>query len=175
MKSTGEVMGIDRTFGLAFAKSQLAAGQRLPFSGKVFMSVKDEDKLAFLETAFGFFDMGFEVVATQGTSAFLLEHGIANTTVFKVREGRPHIVDLMKNGEIALVINTTSDKRAIAESYSIRRTALMMNIPYTTTLAGAKATALAIKAMREGELDVKTVQEYHQMMQSAKEGSVSHA
>jgi len=161
MKSTGEVMGIDRSFGLAFAKSQLAAGQRLPLSGTVFMSVKDEDKMAALETAFQYYDMGFRLVATTGTSAYLSEHGVANERVNKVREGRPHIVDMIKNGEVDLVVNTTSSKKAISESYSIRRTALTMDIPYTTTLAGAKATALAIQAMRDGELQVKPLQEYH--------------
>ncbi len=161
MKSTGEVMGIDRSFGLAFAKSQLAAGQKLPFSGTVFMSVKDEDKMALLNTAFILYDLGFKILATRGTSAFLSQHGISNEQVNKVREGRPHIVDMIKNGEIQLVINTTSDKKAISESYSIRRTALTFDIPYTTTLSGAKATALAIKSMLQGELNVRTLQEYH--------------
>jgi carbamoyl-phosphate synthase large subunit len=161
MKSTGEVMGIDASFGMAFAKSQLAAGQRLPLGGTVFISVKDEDKMAFLETAFSLYDMGFRILATGGTSAYLAQHGIDNERVNKVREGRPHIVDMIKNGDVDLVINTTSDKKAISESYSIRRTALTMNIPYTTTLAGAKATALAIQAMKTGEIRVRTVQEYH--------------
>ena len=161
MKSTGEVMGIGSSFGLAFAKSQIAAGQDLPLSGTVFISVKDEDKMALLETANCLYVLGFKIVATKGTSAYLSEHGIPNRSVNKVREGRPHIVDMIKNGEIDLIVNTTSNKKAISESYSIRRTALTLNIPYTTTLAGAKATALAIKALIEGELDVKTVQEYH--------------
>ncbi len=161
MKSTGEVMGIDTTFGLAFAKSQLAAGQRLPTSGTVFMSVKDEDKMALLEVAFTLYDLGFNIVATRGTSKFLAKHGIKNKAVKKVREGRPHIVDMIKNGEINLVINTTSDKKAIEESFSIRRTALTFDIPYTTTLAGARATALAIKEMAKGPLAVKSLQEYH--------------
>ncbi|MBW1861500.1 MAG: carbamoyl-phosphate synthase large subunit, partial [Deltaproteobacteria bacterium] len=161
MKSTGEVMGIDQSFGLAFAKSQLAAGQKLPLSGTLFISVKDEDKMATLKTAFMLYDMGFRIIATNGTSAFLAHHGIHNQRVNKVREGRPHIVDMIKNGEIDLVINTTSDKKAIAESYSIRRAAITFNIPYTTTLSGANATALAIKSMIQGELKVKTLQEYH--------------
>jgi carbamoyl-phosphate synthase large subunit len=161
MKSTGEVMGIDQSFGLAFAKSQLAAGQRLPLTGTVFISVRDEDKAALLETARLIQELGFNMVATRGTAGFLSQHGIANRSVRKVSEGRPHIVDMIKNGEIDLVINTTSDKKAIAESYSIRRTALTFNIPYTTTLSGAKATALAIKAMKTGKLGVKTIQEYH--------------
>jgi carbamoyl-phosphate synthase large subunit len=161
MKSTGEVMGIDRSFGLAFAKSQLAAGQKLPLSGTVFISVKDEDKASVLDAISLFAKMGFRIVATRGTSAFLCTKGIANQAVNKVSEGRPHIVDMIKNKEIHLVINTTSSKRAVAESYSIRRTALTFDIPYTTTVAGAKATALGIKAMIEGKLDVKPLQEYH--------------
>jgi carbamoyl-phosphate synthase large subunit len=160
MKSTGEVMGIDRSFGLAFAKSQLAAGQKLPLSGSVFISVKDEDKMVLLETVFGFFDMGFKIVATRGTAAFFSKHGISIQRVNKVREGRPHVVDMIKNGQIDLVINTTSNKKAVSESYSIRRAALTFNIPYTTTLAGARATALAIKAIIEGKLEVKAIQEY---------------
>jgi len=161
MKSTGEVMGIDKDFGLAFAKSQLAAGQQLPLSGTVFISVKDEDKMAMLKAAFLFYDLGFKIVATKGTSDYLHQHGIRNRPVLKVREGRPHVLDMMKNGDIQLVINTTKSKRAVSESYSIRRTALTMDIPYTTTLAGAHATVLAIKAMIEGELEVRTLQEYH--------------
>jgi carbamoyl-phosphate synthase large subunit len=164
MKSTGEVMGIDQSFELAFAKSQLAVGQKLPLDGTVFISVKDEDKMGLLETAFGFHDMGFRIVATRGTSAYLSDHGIFNKKVNKVREGRPHAVDMIKNGEIDLVINTTNNKKAVSESYSIRRTALTLNVPYTTTIAGGRATALAIKAMKEGVLDVRTLQEYHDKM-----------
>jgi carbamoyl-phosphate synthase large subunit len=162
MKSTGEVMGIDATFGLAFAKSQMAAGQRLPMSGTVFISVKDADKPDILRPAKLLKDLGFGIVATTGTSAFLADHGVRNRQVNKVREGRPHVLDMMKNGEIHLVINTTADKRAIAESYYIRRAALTMDIPYTTTVAGAAATAQAIQALVEGKLDVKTLQEYHE-------------
>ncbi len=161
MKSTGEVMGIDESFGLAFAKAQLAAGQRLPFSGTVFISLKDEDKMNLLNTVFLLHDLGFKIVATRGTSAFITQHGIPNQPVNKVRESRPHIVDMIKNGEIDLIINTTSDKKAITESFSIRRAAITFDIPYTTTVAGAKATALGIKSMAQGELNVKTLQEYH--------------
>jgi carbamoyl-phosphate synthase large subunit len=161
MKSTGEVMGIDESFGLAFAKSQLAAGQNLPHSGTVFISVKDEDKAAVVATASLFSAMGFGIAATRGTAAFLSRIGIKNQEVKKVGEGRPNIVDMIKNKEIQLVVNTTSTKRAVAESYSIRRTALTFDIPYTTTIAGAIATALAIQAMREGKLGVKPLQEYH--------------
>jgi carbamoyl-phosphate synthase large subunit len=162
MKSTGEVMGIDRSFGVAFAKSQLAAGQRLPLSGTVFISVKNEDKAAIVDPAALFSQMGFKIVATRGTSSLLLKYGIENQVVNKVREGRPHVVDMIKNREIDLVINTTSGKKAVGESLSIRRTALTFDIPYTTTIAGARATALAVKSMIQGELGVKTIQEYHE-------------
>ncbi|MCF8119828.1 MAG: carbamoyl-phosphate synthase large subunit, partial [Deltaproteobacteria bacterium] len=146
MKSTGEVMGVDASFGLAFAKSQLAAGQRLPLSGTVFISVRDEDKALVPEIAADLRDLGFEIMATRGTAAYLQERGIHNRQVNKVREGRPHVVDMIKNGDIDLVINTTSDKRAVAESFSIRRAALTLEIPYTTTMAGAKASVAAIRA-----------------------------
>ena len=161
MKSTGEVMGIDRNFGLAFGKSQLAAGQRIPLSGTVFISVKDTDKAPALPVAMGLFNLGFKILATKGTSQFLMENGVTNASVNKVREGRPHVVDMIKNGEIRLVINTTSDKKAIAESYSIRRASLTRNVPYTTTLAGARATLLAIRSMSEEDMKVRTIQEYH--------------
>ncbi|MBN2060500.1 MAG: carbamoyl-phosphate synthase large subunit [Deltaproteobacteria bacterium] len=162
MKSTGEVMGIDRSFELAFAKSQLAAGQELPLAGTVFISVKDTDKKRVLGPARIFYDLGFHIVATRGTSAFLKEHNINTEAINKVREGRPHVVDMIKNREIDLVINTTSDKKAVSESFSIRRNALVFRIPYTTTIAGAKATALAIKSMSMGKLEVKTIQEFHE-------------
>ncbi len=166
MRSTGEVMGVDRSFGLAFAKSQIAAGQRLPLSGTVFISVRDEDKIKIPETAKILYDLGFKIVATRGTSTFLSSYGILNEAVKKVREGRPHTVDMIKNGNIDLVINTTGNKKAVSESYSIRRTALMFNIPYTTTTAGALATARAIKSLKEGSLEVKTIQEYHTLLSS---------
>ncbi len=161
MKSTGEVMGIDHNFGLAFGKSQLAAGQRIPILGTMFISVKDADKAAALPVAMGLFNLGFKILATKGTSRFLMENGVINESVNKVREGRPHVVDMIKNGDIHLVINTTSDKKAMAESYSIRRASLTLNVPYTTTLAGAKATLAAIRSMSEEDLKVRTIQEYH--------------
>jgi len=161
MKSTGEVMGIDQSFGLAFAKSQLAAGQRLPLSGTVFISVKDDDKKPMLYTASRFHELGFKIVATAGTARFLAHHRIPSNRVNKVREGRPHVVDMIKNGEIALVVNTTGNKKAVTESFSIRNAALAFNIPYTTTLSGATATALAVEAMIAGDLEVRTLQEYH--------------
>jgi len=161
MKSTGEVMGIDGTFGLAFAKSQMAAGQTLPLSGTVFISVKDEDKESLLGTAARLADLGFRILATSGTSRFLNGKGVANERVNKVREGRPHIVDMIKNGEIDLVINTVSGKKTVSESISIRLATLALEVPYTTTVAGARAAALAIEALREGGVEVKTLQEFH--------------
>ncbi|MBW2144573.1 MAG: carbamoyl-phosphate synthase large subunit, partial [Deltaproteobacteria bacterium] len=146
MRSTGEVMGIDTSFGLAYAKAQMAAGQKLPLSGTVFLSVRNEDKQALLKPASLFHDMGFDIVATQGTSEFLLANGIPNRKVNKVREGRPHVVDLIINGGVDLVVNTTSNKKEIAESRSIRQTTLQFRVPYTTTIAAAKASALAVKA-----------------------------
>ena len=161
MRSTGEVMGIDREFGLAFAKAQISAGQKLPLSGTIFMSLKDEDKMASLEIAFSLHDMGFKIVATEGTSSFLSEHGLPNQRVNKLSEGRPNIIDMIKNGDIDLVINTTSNKRAITDAFHIRRAAVAFNVPYTTTLAGARATVKAIKAMRKEGLEVYSLQEYH--------------
>ncbi len=161
MKSTGEVMGIDRSFGLAFAKSQLAAGQHLPLGGTVFISAKDKDKKALADIATILHEIGFVIAATKGTSRYFEHSDIPNKRVNKVREGRPHILDMIKNGDIDLIINTTGSKKTVSESYSIRRAALAFDIPYTTTLAGARATALAIRSMKRGELKVKTLQEYH--------------
>ena len=161
MKSTGEVMGIDQSFGLAFAKSQLAAGVDLPLTGTVFISVKDQDKKMILSTAQKLYHLGFKIMATAGTSQFLDQAGYPNQKVNKVREGRPHVVDLMKNGEIQLVINTTIGSKSVSESASIRQTALVNQIPYTTTVAGARATAEAIEALQQKKLSVRTIQEYH--------------
>ena len=161
MKSTGEVMGIDQSFGLAFAKSQLAAGMDLPLSGTVFISVKDQDKKIILSTGQKLSHLGFKIIATSGTSRFLEQAGLPNQQVNKVREGRPHVVDLMKNGEIQLVINTTIGSKSVSESCSIRQTALIHRIPYTTTVAGARATAEAIEALEQKKLSVRTIQEYH--------------
>jgi carbamoyl-phosphate synthase large subunit len=161
MKSTGEVMGIDQGFGLAFAKSQLAAGMDLPLTGTVFISVKDQDKKMILSTAQKLNNLGFKIMATAGTSRFFEQAGFPNQKVNKVREGRPDVVDLMKNGEIQLVINTTIGSKSVSESTSIRQTALINRIPYTTTVAGARATAEAIETMQQKKLSVRTIQEYH--------------
>ncbi|PWR25681.1 carbamoyl-phosphate synthase large subunit [Zavarzinia aquatilis] len=160
MKSTGEVMGLDKTFELAFAKSQLASGTRLPQSGQVFISVRKADKDQILEPARQLVAMGFEIVATKGTADFLEENGVPAKRVNKVLEGRPHIVDAMKNGEIALMFNTTEGSKSIHDSYEIRRTALTLKIPYYTTTAGAEAAVLAIAALRLGRLEVAPLQSY---------------
>ncbi len=152
MKSTGEVMGIGVSFGEAYAKSQLGAGVNLPRGGKVFISVRDADKVAAPAVARGLVDQGFELVATRGTAKVLVEAGIPCTPINKVREGRPHIVDAIKNDEIQLIINTTEGRQAIADSYSIRREALHHKVSYTTTIAGARATVLALE-----HLNVKDV------------------
>ncbi|MDE0292023.1 MAG: carbamoyl-phosphate synthase large subunit [Candidatus Dadabacteria bacterium] len=162
MKSTGEVMGIAPDLDQAFAKSQIAAGNSLPSSGVAFISVKDEDKSdKMLDIAQRLSDTGFDIMATGGTSEFLNKNGIFSRTVNKVKQGRPHIVDHLKNGEVQLVINTTFGKKEIAQSYSIRRTALVNNVPYFTTLAGAVAGVSAIEALVRIGLDVRALQSYY--------------
>ncbi len=161
MKSTGEAMGIDVDFPRAFAKSQLSAGTTIPKSGRVFVSVKESDKPAAADICRQLATLGFELIATSGTASFLEKAGLKVQTVNKVREGRPHIVDMLKDGKIALVINTTEGAAAIADSYSIRRTTLLMKLPYYTTIAGARAAAQAMKSIRDnGGLDVRSIQSY---------------
>jgi carbamoyl-phosphate synthase large subunit len=162
MRSTGEVMGIDHDFGRAYAKSQIAAGQNLPRNGTVFISVKDRDKRAIIMVARGLMDLGFQIVATHGTGKILERNGIAARHVFKVGEGRPTVVDLIKNGEIQLVINTPSGKRPKADEVAIRTAALQYNIPIVTTIPGASATVEGIDALIKGEIGVRSLQEYHQ-------------
>ena len=161
MKSTGEVMGIADDFGAAFLKSQHGAGSFLPMQGRVFISVKDKDKAATVPLARRFLELGFTIEATRGTAAYLAERGLMVDTVNKVKEGRPHCVDHIKNGEIQLVINTVGDKVSQADSASIRRTALVQNVPYQTTMAGARATLMAIEAGLKRKLTVKPLQEYY--------------
>jgi carbamoyl-phosphate synthase large subunit len=161
MKSTGEVMGIDQSFGMAFAKSQIAAGLNLPVNGTAFLSIKAGDRAAILPVAKRLREMGFDIVATEGTSIFLTEKGVENGMVFKISEGRPNVIDLMKNHRIALVINTPSGKKTRSDSYYIRRTALEYEIPYFTTVQGARAAAEAIYALKSEEIRVKPIQEYH--------------
>jgi len=160
MRSTGEVMGLDTDFGRAFAKAQLGAGTNLPVSGTVFISVRDHDKPAMTEPGRKLAEMGFDLVATLGTAAYLNDEGVKTGVVNKVLEGSPHIVDALKNGKVQLVINTTEGVAAIADSFSLRRTALIHNIPYFTTVAGARAAAEGIAAMKHGELDVTSLQAY---------------
>jgi carbamoyl-phosphate synthase large subunit len=161
MRSTGEVMGIDRDFPLAFAKAQLGAGTKLPSSGKAFISVKDTDKKTALEVAKKLREEGFTIVATHGTARFFSENGVPTEGVNKVREGRPHCVDAITTGDYSLVVNTTVGSQAIKDSFSIRRAALVKDVPYFTTMAAARAAAAAIAALRRGALDVRSLQEYH--------------
>jgi carbamoyl-phosphate synthase large subunit len=160
MRSTGEVMGVDASFGRAFAKSQIGAGTRLPVGGTVFISVKDADKDLIVAPARDLVGMGFSLVATGGTARTLAEAGLAVATINKVLEGRPHVVDALKNGEIHLVFNTTEGARALADSSSIRRAALSLKVPYYTTLAGAKAATEAIAALKGQSLEVAPLQSY---------------
>ena len=160
MKSTGEVMGLDADFGRAFAKSQLGSGTNLPFEGRVFVSVRDQDKRALVEPCRQLFEMGFALVATNGTAQALIAHGLPAARINKVSDGRPHIVDLMLSGGVQLVFNTTEGAQAIADSFSLRRTALTNGIPYYTTVAGARAAVQAIKALRAGNLEVAPLQSY---------------
>ena len=160
MRSTGEVMGLDTNFGRAFAKSQLGAGSKVPVEGVVFVSVKDQDKPAMVKPVKRLIDLGFKVVATGGTSDFLRKHGIETQRVNKVLEGRPHVVDLMKDGKVQLVFNTVDGESALTDSFTLRRTALMHKIAYYTTVAGAKASVEGIAALSEGPLDVAPLQSY---------------
>jgi carbamoyl-phosphate synthase large subunit len=161
MRSTGEVMGLDTTFPLSFAKSQLAAGQHLPLGGGVLFSVKDPDKPALVEIARGFQQLGFELFATHGTAEFLSGQGFNVTIVHKIRAGRPNIIDRIKSQDIALLINTPMGRYTADDSLTIRRAALEYDIPYTTTIAAAKATLEAIRAVKTDQLEVQSLQEYH--------------
>ena len=165
MRSTGEVMGVADDFGAAFHKGLLAAGMRLPQSGRVFVSVRDADKHAVLPAVRHLQALGFELVATRGTATFIRAAGLACSAVNKVKEGRPHIVDALVNGDIAMVINTTVGAQAIADSFSIRRTSLMQRVPHFTTISAALAAAHAIAAARAGEktLVARTLQDYHRI------------
>jgi carbamoyl-phosphate synthase large subunit len=166
MKSTGEVMGIDRDFGMAFAKSQFGAGVNIPLRGKVFISVMNKDKRSIVFLAKKLVDLGFEVVATKGTAKVLTNNGISVQTVFKVGEGRPNIVDQIKNGEIHLVINTPSGKKPKADEIAIRSQSVAHNIPIITTLSGAEAVVNAIESLKRG-MSVKSIQEYHQAISTS--------
>jgi carbamoyl-phosphate synthase large subunit len=161
MRSTGEVMGIDRDFAHAFLKSQEAAGNRLPTGGAAFLSLRDADKQASIALARQLADLGFALVATHGTAAFLRQHGLEVRGVNKVMEGRPHCVDAMESGEIQLVVNTSEGRQAIEDSHSLRRAALLSRISYFTTMRAARAAADAIAAQAREGLRVAPLQSYH--------------
>jgi carbamoyl-phosphate synthase large subunit len=160
MKSTGEVIGLDREIGHAFAKSQIGAGIKLPASGTVFLSVKDDDKEGLIPLAKDLSQMGFTLVATGGTCTFLKNAGLPVTRINKVMEGQPHVADALINGEIHLIINTTKGSQTVVDAFSIRRLALMNKIPYYTLLTSAKAAVMAIRALRAKDLTVEPLQGY---------------
>jgi carbamoyl-phosphate synthase large subunit len=166
MKSTGEVMGIDSDFGMAFAKSQMAAGQTLPLKGTVFISVMNKDKRHVVFIAKKLVDLGFHIVSTAGTAKVLSKNGIPVKPVYKVNEGRPHIVDLIKNGEIHLIINTPSGKKPKADEVAIRSEAVLHDIPCITTISGASAAVNGIESMVRGGISVQSIQEYHNQIVS---------
>jgi carbamoyl-phosphate synthase large subunit len=161
MHSTGEVMGIDQSFGWAFAKSQAATGLAMPLNGTALLSVKDGDKPAALGLAQCLDQLGFSIKATKGTAAFLQQHGIPARAVNKIKEGRPHIGDLIKNKDLAMVINTVGDKASQEDSAPIRTAAVFGGIPYFTTMQGAQAAVFGIEAMKKTGMTVKSLQEYH--------------
>jgi carbamoyl-phosphate synthase large subunit len=161
MKSTGEVMGLGSSFGLAYAKAQLGCGMRLPQSGKVFISVRDEDKERTAPIALRLHQMGFQVVATRGTAAYLKARGIPAEIVNKVQEGSPHVAEAIQGGDIAMVINTPTDAFSHADSYYLRRAALDYQVSYFTTIAGADAAVEGIELLKRSELDVQPLQSYH--------------
>jgi carbamoyl-phosphate synthase large subunit len=161
MKSTGEVMGIDQDFGWAFAKSQAGAGAPLPKEGTAFISVKESDRPAALDVVRQLQRLGFNIQATSGTAAYLRNHGVFAETVNKVMEGRPHIVDHIKNGQVALVVNTVRNASSHADSLSIRREALNKGLAYCTTIRGARAAVMGIEAILKKELTIRSLQEYH--------------
>jgi len=174
MKSTGEVMGVGETFAEAFVKSQLAAGVKLPASGKVFISVRTADKPKVVDIARALSELGFSLIATRGTAAYLTDHRLAVQPVNKVAEGRPHIVDMIKNGEIAMIINTTDERRSsIQDSYSLRRSALQARVTYYTTVAGARAACTGMQQMRE--LRAYSVQELHARLERPLSGAAHPA
>ncbi len=161
MKSTGEVMGIDSSFGMAFAKAQMAAGFRLPLEGQVYISVHKTHREKILPIARIFRDLGFKLLGTRGTAAYLNEHGVEIKAIHKLTEGRPHVVDYIKNGDIQLMINTSVGRKSSFDGYNIRRGALVYNVPYTTTIAGAKALSEAIASLKAEDWQVCPLQEYH--------------
>jgi carbamoyl-phosphate synthase large subunit len=161
MKSTGEVMGGATTFGAAFAKAQLGAGQRLPGEGTVFVSVNNDDKPRVLPIAKDLVDAGFRLVATRGTAVFLRAHGIPAEIVFKINEGRPHVADEILNGRVQMVVNTPLGRESFFDDKTVRRIAMLHGVPCITTLTAAAAAVSAIKALKSERLSVRSIQEYH--------------
>jgi carbamoyl-phosphate synthase large subunit len=167
MKSTGESMGVASDFGWAFAKAQMGVGGALPLEGTVFLSVNDNDKSTVLPIARDLVKMGFDLIATSGTAAYLSARGLPTRSVFKVNEGRPNAVDHIVNGEIDLVINTPLGKKSFFDEGALRRMAVSYGVPYTTTLSAASAAVQAIQAMRSGQIRVSSLQEWHAQIQPA--------
>jgi carbamoyl-phosphate synthase large subunit len=161
MLSTGEVMGLSNDFGMAYAKSQIAAGNTLPTSGNVFFSVKDSDKARAVEVARKLHAMGFKILATKGTCIAFINNNIPSQFVLRITEGRPNIVDSIINKEIDLIVNTTVGKQSIRDSFSIRRTALDRQVPYVTTIRGAIAVAKAIEVLKQRKIGVRPIQLYY--------------
>jgi carbamoyl-phosphate synthase large subunit len=161
MKSTGEVMGIDRDYGVAFAKSQMSVNSGLPVSGRIFISVNREDKEAILPIAAKLRGAGLTIVATAGTRDYLEANGIPTELVLKIHEGRPHVIDLLTDGSVGLMINTPIGRDSHKDDYELRRAAIIHNVPYTTTIAGAAAAVEGILALQKKPLTVKCLQEYH--------------
>jgi len=170
MRSTGEVMGISTSYGQAFAKAQLAAGQRLPQKGTVFLSVNDRDKREVGPLGRDLLELGFRLLATRGTAAALAAYGIETEPVFKVNEGRPNIVDLVKTRKIDLIINTPLGRESFYDEKSIRRAAIRHNIPCITTLAAAQAAALGVRALLNQKIEVAALQDLHRRGAAATSG-----
>jgi carbamoyl-phosphate synthase large subunit len=162
MRSTGEGMGSGLSFGEAFAKAQLGCGRGLPLEGSVFLSVNDRDKAQLVPIARDFTELGFHIVATAGTADYLAQQGIATDTVFKVNEGRPNVVDLIKNGQIDLIINTPLGKASYFDELAMRRAGVQYGVVSITTLSGAAAALEAIRAIRSGAWTVRSLQEWHE-------------
>jgi carbamoyl-phosphate synthase large subunit len=161
MKSTGEVMGVDDTFGKAYVKAQISAGSVLPKSGVAFISVNQHDKNLIGRIAAGLVEVGFRIIATRGTARVLRNAGIEVETVYKVNEGRPHVVDYIKSGKVDLIINTPLGRESFFDEKAIRRAAVNHRVPCITTIPGAAAAVNGIRALRRESLDVKSIQEYH--------------
>jgi carbamoyl-phosphate synthase large subunit len=161
MKSTGEVIGLDRSYGISYAKAQMSAGNSLPTEGAVAVSLSDRDKDNLLPSVNKLAELGFEIIATGGTHKYLKQQGVASRRVYKVGEGSPNIVDLIEDKEVNLLINTPSDEKSQYDAAAMRRAALMNGIPYVTTKAGAIAAVEGIEALRKGEIEVTSLQEYY--------------